>query len=67
MRGGAVRIDAHHHFSDPARFVYPWTEGSAMDPVRKRFSPEDLQGELSKSGIDGTFLVQTISSLDESR
>jgi hypothetical protein len=38
-----------------------------MDPVRKRFSPEDLQGELSESGIDGTVLVQTISSLDESR
>ena len=42
-------------------------EGSAMDPVRKRFSPEDLQGELSKSGIDGTVLVQTLLSLDESR
>ena len=38
-----------------------------MDPVRKRFSPEDLQGELSKSGIDGTVLVQTLLSLDESR
>jgi len=67
MRDGAVRIDAHHHFWDPARFVYPWMEGSAMDPVRKRFAPEDLQGELSKSGIDGTVLVQTISSLEESR
>ena len=67
MRDGAVRIDAHHHFWDPARYFYPWMEGSAMDPVRKRFSPEDLQGELSKSGIDGTVLVQTLLSLDESR
>jgi L-fuconolactonase len=67
MRDGAVRIDAHHHFWDPARYVYPWMEGSIMDPVRKRFSPEDLQGELARSGIDGTVLVQTLSSLDESR
>jgi L-fuconolactonase len=67
MRDGAVRIDAHHHFWDPARHVYPWMEGGAMGPVRRRFSPEDLQGELAQSGIDGTVLVQTLSSLDESR
>jgi L-fuconolactonase len=42
-------------------------EGSAMGPVRKRFSPQDLVGELAKSAIDGTVLVQTLSSLDESR
>ncbi len=67
MRNGAVRVDAHHHFWDPARYAYPWMEGSAMGPVRRRFSPEDLVGELAKSDIDGTVLVQTLSSLDESR
>jgi L-fuconolactonase len=67
MGDGAVRIDAHHHFWDPARYVYPWMEGTAMDRVRRRFSPEDLRGELAKAGIDGTVLVQTLSSLDESR
>jgi L-fuconolactonase len=67
MRDGAVRIDAHHHFWDPARYVYPWMEGTAMDPVRRRFGPEDLRGELAKAGIDGTVLVQTLSSAEESR
>jgi L-fuconolactonase len=67
MRNGAVRVDAHQHFWDPGRYIYPWMEGRAMDPVRKRFSPEDLGGELAKSDIDGTVLVQTLSSLDESR
>jgi L-fuconolactonase len=67
MRNGPVRVDAHHHFWDPARYDYPWMEGSAMGPVRKRFSPQDLEGELARSGIDGTVLVQTLSSLDETR
>jgi L-fuconolactonase len=67
MRNGPVRIDAHQHFWDPARHAYPWMEGSAMDAVRKRFAPEDLEGELAKSDMDGTVLVQTLSSLDESR
>src|ERR1700677_1018754 len=67
MRNGAVRVDAHHHFWDPARHVYPWMESSAMGPVRKRFSPEDLVRELAESDIDGTVLVQALSSLDESR
>ena len=64
MSNRAVRIDAHHHFWDPARHGYPWMESRAMDPVRRRFSPEDLAGELVASDIDGTVLVQTISSLD---
>jgi L-fuconolactonase len=67
VANGAVRVDAHQHFWDPARYTYPWMAGSAMGPVRKRFAPEDLAGELAKSGIDATVLVQTLSSLDESR
>jgi L-fuconolactonase len=67
VRKGAVRVDAHHHFWDPARYDYPWMEESAMDPIRKRFSPQELEGELAKSGIDGTVLVQTLSSSDETR
>jgi L-fuconolactonase len=67
MKDGAVRIDAHHHFWDPSRHVYPWMEASAMSPMRRRFSPQDLAGNLAKSDIDGTVLVQALSSLDESR
>jgi L-fuconolactonase len=67
MKNGAVRFDAHQHFWDPAHYTYPWMEDSAMDPVRRRFSPDDLAKELTESDIDGTVLVQTLSSLDESR
>jgi L-fuconolactonase len=66
MDAGA-RIDAHHHFWDPARASYPWLVGEALDPIRRRFGPEDLAPELKSQRISGTVLVQTISSLDETR
>jgi len=62
-----LRIDAHHHFWDPARFSYPWMAGDAMDPVRRAFTPDDLRGTLSEERIDGTVLVQTLSSPQETR
>jgi L-fuconolactonase len=61
------RIDAHHHFWNPADFDYPWMDGEAMDPVRRAFTPADLDPELAKSSIDGTVLVQTVSELAETR
>jgi L-fuconolactonase len=60
-------IDAHHHFWDPARYTYPWMAGDAMDPVRRAFGPQDLRPSLRAAGIDGTVLVQTLSSLAETR
>jgi len=62
-----MRIDAHHHFWDPARYSYPWMAGEAMDQVRRAFTPEDLRGTLDTEHIDGTVLVQTLSSLPETR
>jgi L-fuconolactonase len=61
------RIDAHHHFWDPARYSYPWMAGDAMDPVRRAFTPHDLRGPLAEERIDGTVLVQTLSSSQETR
>ncbi|NEN05300.1 amidohydrolase family protein [Diaminobutyricibacter tongyongensis] len=63
----ALRIDAHHHFWDPAQFHYPWMEGAALDPVRRPFTPDDLAPELARNDIDGTVLVQTVSDLSETR
>jgi L-fuconolactonase len=59
-------IDAHHHLLDPARFDYPWLtpELAAID---RRFGPDDLAPELIAAGIDRTILVQTISSIEETR
>jgi L-fuconolactonase len=62
-----MRIDAHQHFWDPARYTYPWMAGDAMGPVRRAFTPDDLRGPLHDADIDGTVLVQTISSLEETR
>ena len=62
-----LRIDAHQHFWDPTHFYYPWMDGAALDPVRRVFAPEDLAPALAENNIDGTVLVQTVSSLAETR
>src|SRR5260370_16366900 len=67
MKEAHPRIDAHHHFWDPARTTYAWMVGDVMDPVRRPFTPDDLAPELTAEGISGTVLVQTISSTDETR
>ena len=59
-------IDAHHHLIDPARTEYPWLTPD-LAAIDRRFGPEDLEPELAASGIEHTILVQTISSLEETR
>ena len=59
-------VDAHHHFWDPARASYPWMT-EALAPIRRRFGPEDLRPLLAASRVDRTILVQTRSSVDETR
>lgn len=59
-------VDAHHHFWDPATAGYPWlTDELAV--IRRRFGPEDLAPELAATGVEATILVQSRSSLHESR
>jgi L-fuconolactonase len=61
-----VIVDAHHHFWDPAVVAHQWlTDELAV--IRRRFGPEDLAPELAAAGVEATILVQTRSSLDESR
>ena len=67
MTDTTPRIDAHHHFWDPARYSYPWMAGDALDPVRRAFAPGDLRGALEEERIDGTVLVQTLPSPQETR
>ncbi len=59
-------VDAHHHLWDPSRHSYPWM-GDELAAIRRRFGPEDLAPLLAAAGVDRTVLVQTISSLDETR
>jgi L-fuconolactonase len=59
-------IDAHQHFIDPTRTDYPWLTAD-LEAIARRFGPEDLAPELSMAGIDRTILVQTLSSIEETR
>jgi len=59
-------VDAHHHLWDPGRREYPWM-GDELAPIRRPFGPEDLRPLLRANGVDRTVLVQTVSSLDETR
>jgi len=61
-----VVVDSHHHFWDPSRRDYPWM-GEELAPIRRPFGPADLAPLLATEGVDRTVLVQTISSLDETR
>jgi len=41
--------------------------GDELAVIRRRFGPEDLAPLLAAAGVDATVLVQTISSVDETR
>ena len=59
-------VDAHHHFWDPSRREYVWM-GDELASIRRPFGPEDLRPLLVDNGVDRTVLVQTVSSVDETR
>lgn len=59
-------VDAHHHIWDPTRADYPWLTDE-LAAIRRAFTPDDLAPALAANGIDATVLVQTRSSLDETR
>ena len=59
-------VDAHHHFWDPARADYPWLTDE-LAAIRRAFTPDDLGPLLAATGVDATVLVQTRSSLEETR
>jgi L-fuconolactonase len=61
-----VRVDSHHHLWDPARRDYPWM-GAELAAIRRRFGPEDLAPLLRENQIARTVLVQTVSSVEETR
>jgi predicted TIM-barrel fold metal-dependent hydrolase len=61
-----MRIDAHHHFWKLGRYDYPWL-GPQLSAIYCDFGPSDLEPLLARHRIDRTVLVQTISSLDETK
>ena len=63
----ALVVDSHHHFWDPDKGDYPWMEGAAMEPLRQSFWPDQLRPLLRTAGVDKTVIVQTWSSLQETK
>src|SRR5688572_24201435 len=66
MLNAAPRIDSHHHFWDPDRAEYAFLTAE-LAAIRRPFGPDDLRNELEAEGIEGTVLVQTRSSTEETR
>lgn len=58
-----MRIDAHHHLWDLARRPQPWTAGLA--PLERSFAYDELVPQLDAAGIDGTVVVHTVASAEE--
>jgi L-fuconolactonase len=61
-----LKIDAHHHFwqFDPVRDNWITAE---MSVIARDFMPADLLPVLERNGIDGTVLVQTCHTEDDTR
>lgn len=59
-------IDTHHHLWDPSTAHYPWMT-DALNVIRRRFDTDDLASVTEQAGVDGTILVQTRSSFEESK
>ena len=57
-------IDSHHHFWWTARRQHKFPPGFGNSLARD-FTPEDLLPELRRAGIDGTLLVQSLNSFEE--
>lgn len=62
----AVRIDSHHHFWEIGRYNYPWLTPE-LRVLQRNFRPQDLQPLLAQSEIKASVLIQTISSVEETR
>jgi L-fuconolactonase len=62
-----MRIDAHHHLWDLDRRPQPWLHGDALEPINRTFALPELEPLLDRHGIDATVVVQSSSSLEETR
>ena len=61
-----MRVDAHHHFWDPARASYPWLTAD-LAAIDRAFGPDDLAPLLAAAGIGQSIVVQARHGLDETR
>src|SRR5262245_21147929 len=60
----AERIDAHHQLWRYNKEEFSWI-GPGMEAIARDFLPSNLQTELTACGIDGSVVVQTRQTLEE--
>ncbi|MDX1682381.1 MAG: amidohydrolase family protein [Phycisphaeraceae bacterium] len=60
------RIDAHHHLWAFDRYDYGWIE-EGKGVLGRDYGLDDLEEATDSAGVTATVLVQTFSSLDESK
>lgn len=61
-----MNIDAHQHFWIYNPRDFGWIDDS-MATIRRNFLPEDLQPDLKANDFDGSVVVQTCQTLEETR
>ena len=62
----AERIDAHHHLWRYTPQAYEWID-ETMAELQRDFLAADLMREIVAAGIDGTVVVQSRQTLEETR
>lgn len=61
-----MRIDAHQHYWTYNSTEYAWIDDS-MSTIRRDYLPADLKPELDRAGFDGSVVVQTRQTFEETR
>lgn len=61
-----MRIDAHHHLWSYHPSEYGWMDES-MGVLKRDYLPAELAGEMKKTGITGSVVVQARQSVEETR
>ena len=59
-----IKVDAHHHFWDPARKDYHWMP-EAHPVLTRVYGPVDLLPLLQAHGISKTILIQAAQTMEE--
>ena len=55
-------VDAHQHLWDPENGEYDWLSPE-YGPIFRTFTPEELEPQLQRAGVDATVLVQAADTL----
>jgi L-fuconolactonase len=58
-------IDSHQHFWNLDKVDYPWMSPVEYEPICRNFEADELEPQLRGAGVDGTVLVQSANSLED--